>query len=530
MSPVTDPLQSSIDLTTGGTTPGQTYLALLVLGLLLLAALAVLVRFRYSGLEERAAEHKTHLSQQLHEQEPETDHLIRETLHDHPDHARERIDALLTSDRPESASVSLRSATAAVLDEAADAAETVVGPLPWLVRRLAQETVAAAVFGFLAFSTGLLAQALRSGPGGGPLGLVDVVLSLPVVAEVVTLGGALLVLAYAVLFQSWVATTLLLALATAAALVGSRADLDEQAPALQRGLVGAAKYLGVALLPVTAAYLVLTLVRLPALVGAFLAAPLLTQVLVVVGVVVLGVLSTMLLARVAPEVWEGISAGLSRERVRVAALRSGLPMGAVVFAYLLGVGLGIAWWLALVAAVVVGLVVRGLTRVIVRWSERQRLRDRETAARSVVVQGYVLEDADGTEHYVTQVDGERLAWPADAAPLTVEAADAREQVVVSTLRACQDATSGDGTIPPMTERAYADDLLNRGVTDPDETISRLQQQVREELDVGASMVQRDVLEEEMTASYPREVWERVREQWRERGLLRLRGDHYEVRS
>jgi hypothetical protein len=511
------PLQDTVDLSTSGPTRLQLITAAaVILGLLGLTAI-LNVKLRYSGLTAEQERHRKAIKQSLHRRDPRTIHLTERDVLERRSETRDRLLEAITTEQEEADSVGVLTVLRAVGDEIEAALDPYLGPIPALARWLASLTIWSAVFGFVAFSTEFVAGALRNGPAGGGGDPIGGLLSIPVIGTLLELGATVLLLLGITLVQSWVITTVLLGLLALTVYLAHRESVEREAPVLPRWTDPAAKWAGRGLGLFVAVYAVLTVISLPRLIGAFLAAPLLTKGLLVLAGGFLALATSVLATLNAPEVAETFKATARRERVRLAAVRRGLPLGTVVIAYIaISYYLGIVW--SVVLSVAIGLMIQRFGTVAIRFAEGRPARGGEDERRrrgSVVIHVLRPEDADGVVRPVTQVGGTRLAWSEE------------ERLVETTLEAAEARLSGEG-IPPTIEAEYADDLIERGETDPEVTINRVRQRVREWLDLRGTVIPVEAVDTELTEKYPEEITEPLLRDLRRRGKLNRRPEHYEV--
>lgn len=258
--------------------------------------------------------------------------------------------------------------------------------------------------------------------------------------------------------------------------------------------------------------------KLPTLVGAWVAAPLPTQVLtLLIGVGAVGGLLWSV-KESAENVGSSLHEVLSRRSVQAALFARGLPWGVVVLIVLLASALGLGTIASVLVAAGAGIVARLAYRRVLRikygldgWA------DGEEGCARVTVHAYPLEDGDGQTHYYARVNGHALAHPD------------REAAVDAIVRAGRDVFDSP-ELMPMVERTYAEDLLVDGITDIDRTRRRLDEGVvrtlRGRLGTGDAEVQ--TLEDDLDRDYPTEVWESTVREWRRDGRLRRHGDYYRL--
>lgn len=263
--------------------------------------------------------------------------------------------------------------------------------------------------------------------------------------------------------------------------------------------------------------------QLAAVLAAYLAAPLGKQL--VIGLVLLApvVWVVWMLREAYPDLRSALADVTARQSLLAKLLGRALPVVAVGVLFILLSEVVGSLWLAAALSVLGGLALHGAWRLIQRAHYRLRVRDqRENAPRRIQVHGYRLEDDHGNVHPLIELNGEvTVAW------------DSVEATAVAAVLAADDLRE-DGEVAPMLSREHADDLLTRGITDPEVTRDRVEEQVRKDALVafydegsGRGRRQRTVGADDFTdalAEHPEGVRDRVVE-WLEddAGVLRRRG-------
>jgi hypothetical protein len=171
-----------------------------------------------------------------------------------------------------------------------------------------------------------------------------------------------------------------------------------------------------------------------------------------------------------PDVRAALAPVVSQRSFRARMIVTGLPLLGVAGGYVLV-------WLftrrvaaALVGAVVIGLLLRSAGRLFDRavvatdWRDLVESIVGRQAPRWVTWRGYVLEDDDGTAHYLIEVDDERVA------------ATDRDRVVAAAVRAGREIAASEE--PTAIESAAADALLNQAIVDDDEVRTKQREQIR----------------------------------------------------
>jgi hypothetical protein len=234
------------------------------------------------------------------------------------------------------------------------------------------------------------------------------------------------------------------------------------------------------------------------------------------------VIAMALLALQVRDAWPDIRTALGEafglKAVRVAIYRRAAPTGVIVFGYFLAIGFGLTVPLAILAGLAGGLLARGLYVLARRAKYRaEMIGGEEITASRFVVEAFVLEDDDGEMHPYARLNG---------TPMAHNDVD----TLVDELVAASQAAKADGEIPPSVERKHAEDLLDYGLTSVEETETKLQQWVHDEIvgnlrnNEGALPVE-DL--EQRLDDYPDDLWQQQLRALRlKRGLIQQRGDYY----
>lgn len=285
------------------------------------------------------------------------------------------------------------------------------------------------------------------------------------------------------------------------------ADGDEQLLVLARVLaIGFVAIAG----PLVPVWVALALLHLPAIGGAWLAANLVTQGITGGLGVALLVGGLLTVRDAAADVRAALSETLSRNSVRAALGARAMPVGIIGFVYFVGIGFGAGVAIALGLGLVAGLIARGL------WALAQRVRYRaqvvdssDPGSRRVIIHAYRLELPDGETEWFARVNGDAVAHPDRASAVDAVVEAARDWFA-------------DGQQHPSLAGAHADQLRQDGVTEVEETRTRIRSQVRRRAEGRVrqeGMLEREELEDELADEYPSEVWRPELRALRTRGPL-----------
>lgn len=221
---------------------------------------------------------------------------------------------------------------------------------------------------------------------------------------------------------------------------------------LVRRVWGVFAVIGATLIPV---YLVVILAdgRLFAVAGAFSNASTEIQLLAAT-VIAAAVIAFVLVTREAwPDLAAALRSKLGEESMRLALLGRGAPLLVMAVVYLIAVGFNLPVGIAVLGAVVAATATRGLYLLSARLKWRLQNRDDpEQRPAMVYIEAYQLEDADGQDHYVAKLNGERIARAA-LSPLVDE--------VVEQATSLQESGEYTATFG----RYHADNLLEHGIVD-----------------------------------------------------------------
>lgn len=300
----------------------------------------------------------------------------------------------------------------------------------------------------------------------------------------------------------------------------SRIDADDRDNViagylLARRIFGAFAVAAAPLIPV---YVVVSIAtgRLARILAALATATVGIQLLALLAVLGVVAVVAYLIRESYPELRSALVETGSRRNVRVALLARGLPYAAVVLAYLVSFGLFASFdlvsrfVLALVVAIAVGLGAHYLYRASIRAKYRVSLYEpAERLPSRLVVLGYVLEDADGREHYLARVNDQELA------------ADDVDVLVDEIVRVGRELLA-EGETSPCVASWFASVLQERGIVDEQETLEKVREKVRKQtfrsLRDENRRIQRDALNEAL-ADYPSWIAEDRLKEFRLRGQI-----------
>jgi len=271
-------------------------------------------------------------------------------------------------------------------------------------------------------------------------------------------------------------------------------------------------------LPLVALYILVGLAdgSVAAVVEAFLAAERGVQALV--GLVAASIVAGLAyMARGAvPAVREALVESLSRGAVRTVLLVRGVPILAVILAYLLSFGFGLTFPVAIVAAVLTGLLARTAIVATLRVKATASLfgdwLKPDQSAMFLVVRAYELEDSDGVSRYYAGVNSKAVA------------ADSIDEAVEAVLELSDRLVDEEESDPTVSEE-YARDLLKYGLVGIDSTERKLEQRIREEVEGRLRKeggLPESELESKLEGRYPSELWRSKLREWRLRGVIRRR--------
>lgn len=272
------------------------------------------------------------------------------------------------------------------------------------------------------------------------------------------------------------------------------------------------------LIPAYAVYILVT-VRLPAIIGAFLDGSPGVQLLVLVSVVVAIGMALVQVRDVWPDVRLAVAESLSRRAVRTMAAEKVFP--SLVFAFLVLVGTGME--MGVIMSVSVGLSAAILARVL--GTNYLRLRDwvdnRESepvTASRVVFDAYTLRTADEDNRplYYVRVNGEAVA-ACDVDRVTDAALETAAELFE------------DGETEPRIESIHAENAMEFGIVDIEETRKKLRTQTRnivKHADRSGDAAVDDV-QETLSDEVPEPVWREWVDDKMENARLLVRGGEYE---
>lgn len=172
-----------------------------------------------------------------------------------------------------------------------------------------------------------------------------------------------------------------------------------------------------------------------------------------------------------PDIRAALAPVVSQRSVRARMIVTGMPLLGIAGGYILV-------WLftqriaaAIIGAVVIGLLLRAGGRtfdravVATNWKDLLKEAFGRKAGRWTTWQAYVLEDADGREHYLIEVADERLA------------STSREDAVRAAATVGREA-SNDEKPSPTLEAEIADALVEQGIVDDDEVRAKVGERTR----------------------------------------------------
>lgn len=276
--------------------------------------------------------------------------------------------------------------------------------------------------------------------------------------------------------------------------------------------------LSIPLLPTYAVYIAAE-GRLGAVSSAFLNGSPAVQLLV--GVTIIGVVA-LLLYRVR-EAWPELRAALqeifSRRAIRVLLFVRGPPVGVFVVGYFVAVEFTGSAIPAVIAALVLSLV----TRQAMTLARRTRYHlaatpERATTTSNVLIRATTLETADGDAKYHVAVNDVAMAHD-DPETLVDEVVEVVEQLLE------------DGEAAPRISRKHAEDVLEYGTVDYEETkqkvlretILEVKGRLRQE---NPPAIDQETLEEKLDERVPRSVWEDYLYEKRVNGRIMLNDGQY----
>lgn len=274
--------------------------------------------------------------------------------------------------------------------------------------------------------------------------------------------------------------------------------------------------------PLLPIYVIITLVKLPSVVGALLSAAPEVQLLALAVIVLVG----GALAYAARSAWTDVRTALvetaSQQSVRATVVGRGIPLVGVGGAYVIGYGFVRSIVIAASFAILAGLFLRGLYLLALR--AKYRTRGGETTnipAGRVIVQAAVLEDDSGREHYFARVNG------------GYELLHPTEEGIVDTLTDVGDGLVTTGEATPTIAEWHAKFAFEFGITDIEETEQKLREKTRKRLYnelmnndrlVATSEVERTLDE------YPPEIREARFDREVYLGNIRWSNDYVELRN
>ena len=276
--------------------------------------------------------------------------------------------------------------------------------------------------------------------------------------------------------------------------------------------------LSIPLLPTYAVYIAAE-GRLGAVSSAFLDGSPAVQLLI--GVAIIGVVA-LLLYRVR-EAWPELRAALqeifSRRAIRALLFVRGPPVGVFVVGYFVAVEFAGSAIPAVIAALVLSLV----TRQAMTLARRTRYHlaatpERGMTTSNVLIRATTLETADGDSKYHVAVNDVTMAHD-DPETLVDEVVEVVEQLLE------------DGEAAPRVSRKHAEDVLEYGTVDYQETEKKVLRETILEVKgrlrrQNPPAIDKETLEEKLENRVPRDVWEEYLYQKRRSGRIMLNDGQY----
>jgi hypothetical protein len=220
--------------------------------------------------------------------------------------------------------------------------------------------------------------------------------------------------------------------------------------------------------PLVPVWVGVALTKTPTLLGAYFGADIGVQLLGAVAVA--GVASV--LAWQAQAAWGDVRSAVritaAHSSTRSVALARGVPYIAVAVTYALVAGVLNNIIVGLVAAIAVGLLAREAVALLTRARYRVSVRDTSpTAAQRVVIEGAPLETRDGDVQWYIRINGGTELLHPDREHVADDAVTVATQLV------------DDGTSPVTLSECHAEHAFEHGTGDPEETVAKLDQDVRQ---------------------------------------------------
>lgn len=249
--------------------------------------------------------------------------------------------------------------------------------------------------------------------------------------------------------------------------------------------------------PLVPVYMAVAATKVPTLAAAVIAADLPIQALVALVVVLVGVLLAWQAAAAWGDVRRALRITIALKQVRSVVVLGGAPMLVVAVTYVLVAGLTKSIPIGVGAAVAVGVLVRaGLTLVTRAKYRAVHISRSRPAARRVVLEAAPLTTRDGDRLWYCRVNGDHELLHTDRDVLADDAATVAGALVT------------DGEAPPTIAESHAEFAFEYGITDPEETVIKLNERARRhlfhELRANGPRVPVDRVAEE-TEDIPREV-------------------------
>lgn len=220
-----------------------------------------------------------------------------------------------------------------------------------------------------------------------------------------------------------------------------------------------------------------------------------------------------------PELAKSFTTALADRTLRAALFGRGVPFVVVAVVYVLATGVGIGVATAAMISISAGAAARLIYLALSKVRYRAKLydSDRRDVTR-IIIEAWTLEDDDSDIHFVARVNGERLAH-------------SELDVLVDDVIRHSESLTEDGEYEPSLPRQHADDLLEFGIVDEEDTKRKLKKSMKDEIvsNIDGSGVGTEEFEE-LLDEYPEQVVEEKRRELRkkgcEHGRLVRQGDFY----
>lgn len=293
--------------------------------------------------------------------------------------------------------------------------------------------------------------------------------------------------------------------------------------------------LAVAASPLLVFYLVVIVVsgRGMRVISALLSAPLSTKAVIGLVLLVAVTIAGWAAREAEADLRSGIAGALSVRAVRIGILGRGMPLGLAAIGAIATwsmsgvVGLGGVTRVAatLAVALLFGLVGRGVYIAFLRTRHRiSLLGDDEPVPTSLLVEAFVLSDADDDRHLFVRLNGStQLAW-------TVGEDDDH---VLDTVVSVGEQIAVDGDPDPTVAEWRAEDMLEHGFVDREVTWNRIKRMIHEDgihhlLRAEGWVVDRERFRDALE-DYPEPVRSEKLTEWKRHTVIAERGDTVELK-